>query len=82
MVKVLRESAYECTSQGDEFSCSPCPVGYMGRDCSLEYDDSLGPVCIRCPAGLVVLVSVANILSDECFLPCLSLGIFRWILPR
>lgn len=57
MVINLLESAYECTNLGEEFSCSPCPVGYMGRSVS-PYEnivDALStPVCLRCPAGMHV----------------------------
>ena len=56
MRNILAESAHECVNEGkgSVSSCSPCPVGYMGRNySSLGYDSGPKPVCIRCPAGWV-----------------------------
>lgn len=53
MAYVLKESAYQCIRVGEEYSCSPCPVGHRGRRYLNGFSSDLGSVCVRCPAGLL-----------------------------
>ena len=64
---VLAESAHECVDRerGKAFSCSPCPVGYMGRNYSPLGYFSRPKVCIRCPAGRITHAPSRNKVVDK-----------------